>query len=184
MRPDPADHHAPTTATERDECPRIERELGVLLRRRMRLLALSGLDGRTIDGTGYAVLRRLSENGPLRLTTLAHLVGLDTSTVSRQVASLTADGLVERQRDPDDGRAYLLAPTPAGRDQLEQARDARCAVLRRLLGGWGADDRAALAELLVRLNDALDELAPAATEPDDSACPSRDDERVSLSESA
>jgi DNA-binding MarR family transcriptional regulator len=156
------DRYAREPENRSDNFARLERELGVLVRRRLRLLALSGLKDRTVDGTGYAVLRRLDENGPLRLTKLASLLRLDASTVSRQVAGLTAKGLVERHRDPRDGRAYLLAPTEAGYAQLEAARAARCAVLGELLAGWRDDERTLLADLLGRLNADLDTLAPGA----------------------
>lgn len=41
---------------------------------------------------------------------------LDASTISRSVAALVADGLVERRPDPTDKRATFLAVTPAGRE--------------------------------------------------------------------
>ena len=44
----------------------------------------------------------------------------DPSTVSRQVASLVKAGLVERQADPDDGRASILVPTELGRAKVRE----------------------------------------------------------------
>jgi DNA-binding MarR family transcriptional regulator len=46
---------------------------------------------------------------------LAHELALEKSTVSRLVEAMTASGLVERVRHPDDARAVLLRPTPLGR---------------------------------------------------------------------
>src|SRR5690606_41241441 len=45
---------------------------------------------------------------------LARTEGLDPSTMSRRLASLTARGLIHREPDPDDGRAQVLSLTEEG----------------------------------------------------------------------
>jgi DNA-binding MarR family transcriptional regulator len=65
---------------------------------------------------------------------LAERTGLDPSTVSRAVGSLVDLGLVERQADPRDGRASVLALTDAGRTALDDALDWYGAVLERAVG--------------------------------------------------
>jgi DNA-binding MarR family transcriptional regulator len=87
---------------------------------------------------------------------LAQHAGLDPSTVSRAVASLVAQGLVERQADPGDGRASLLVVTPAGRAALDDAKAWFGDLLDRALAGWDPDDRAALAATLRRLAHDID----------------------------
>jgi DNA-binding MarR family transcriptional regulator len=67
------------------------------------------------DDSGFYLLRILDGYGPLRMTELATLAGLDHSTVSRKVATLIEDGKLERTPDPSDGRASRLAPTAEGR---------------------------------------------------------------------
>nr|WP_279591103.1 helix-turn-helix domain-containing protein [Modestobacter marinus] len=47
---------------------------------------------------------RWDASGPARATDLVARLGMDMSTVSRQVASLVALGLVERVPHPGDGR--------------------------------------------------------------------------------
>jgi DNA-binding MarR family transcriptional regulator len=67
---------------------------------------------------------------------LAHVAGLDQSTVSRAVTALVTLGLVERLPDPTDRRASILAVTPAGRQALREASDWFDAVLARALRAW------------------------------------------------
>jgi DNA-binding MarR family transcriptional regulator len=82
---------------------------------------------------------------------VAHL-GLDKSTVSRQVSSLVELGLVERAADPMDGRAQVLSPSAEGAARLERIREARRSRWEADLSDWAAEDVATLAELLARLN--------------------------------
>ncbi|SDY70105.1 Winged helix DNA-binding domain-containing protein [Modestobacter sp. DSM 44400] len=56
------------------------------------------------------------------------------------VARLAEQGLVERQGDPTDGRAVLLALTPAGADLLDQRRAARAERLSGPLSRLADDD--------------------------------------------
>ncbi|WP_324278489.1 MarR family winged helix-turn-helix transcriptional regulator [Blastococcus brunescens] len=79
-------------------------------------------------------------------------LGLDKSTVSRQVSSLVDLGLVDRTADPVDGRAQVLTPSADGSARLSRIRDVRRARWESDLGDWPAEDVARLAELLGRLN--------------------------------
>jgi DNA-binding MarR family transcriptional regulator len=108
-----------------------------------------------MDPAAYATLRWIGDSSGCRLTELAALLGVDVSTMSRQVASLELAGLVERRSDPADQRAKLLELSPAGATLLERARSAREEGVAGLLRGWSAHDVAELARLLERLATAL-----------------------------
>jgi DNA-binding MarR family transcriptional regulator len=105
-----------------------------------------------IEQAAYYLLAVLVTEGPQRTTTLAEAVHSDTSTVSRQIGSLVRHGLVERQADPADGRACLLAATPHGQECFDQQRRARTELLAGMLGHWTSEDLRTVAELLDRLN--------------------------------
>jgi DNA-binding MarR family transcriptional regulator len=79
-------------------------------------------------------------------------LGLDKSTVSRQVSTLVALGLVDRAADPADGRAQVLTPSAEGSARLAHIRDMRRARWEADLASWPAEDVATLGELLSRLN--------------------------------
>jgi len=104
-----------------------------------------------LDRAGAVVLRLLGEWESARLTDLAVAANVDVSTLSRQVRVLVDHGLVARTTDPDDGRAFRLALTAAGRAALDRLATVRRMLVGELLGDWSDADRAALAPLLERL---------------------------------
>ena len=80
---------------------RLEREIGLLLRRSRAISArLAGELHPDLDGAAYGLLALLQDAGPLRASELVTRIGLDKSTVSRQVAtwSTSASSTVPRTR--------------------------------------------------------------------------------------
>ncbi len=132
----------------------LERELTVLFRRAR---AASGELARAVhpdlEPAAYGLLVRLQEAEPERATDLASYFGVGKATMSRQLRALEALGLVAREPDPADGRAYLMSLTPEGRARFTRVRDARRAAYVRQLAAWAPSDRADLARLLHALNE-------------------------------
>lgn len=132
---------------------RIEQELTLLVRRAMKTrVEVPGRPGQTLERSAYAILARLAQDGPSRLTALAHAFELDLSTVSRQVQALQAGGLVARATDPADRRAVLLTLTPLGRQVVQSCRTRRHERLVTVLDAWPAEDREVFGRLLARFN--------------------------------
>jgi DNA-binding MarR family transcriptional regulator len=143
-RPEPDAHEA---------FVQLEREIGLLLRRSRAISArLAGELHPDLDGEAYGMLALLQDAGPLRATELVARLGLDKSTVSRQVANLVDLGLVDRTADPVDGRAQVLTPSAEGSARLARVRDVRRARWEADLADWPAADVAMLGALLNRLN--------------------------------
>ncbi len=131
----------------------LEREIGLLLRRSRAISARLARELHPeLDGAAYGLLALLQDTGPLRASDLVTRLGLDKSTVSRQISSLVDLGLVDRAADPDDGRAQVLTPSAEGAARLTRIRDARRARWEADLSDWPAEDVATLGELLARLN--------------------------------
>ena len=132
---------------------RLEREVGLLLRRGR---AITGRLARELhpelDGAAYGLLALLQDTGPLRASDLVTRLGLDKSTVSRQVSSLVELGLVVRAADPVDGRAQVLTPSAEGAERLARIREVRRARWEADLADWPGEDVVRLGELLARLN--------------------------------
>jgi DNA-binding MarR family transcriptional regulator len=103
-----------------------------------------------IDRTAMTLLSALTQTGPVRSNVLAEAVHSDPSTISRQVAALVKDGLIERRADPADGRASLLAVTDQGRELLETRHRHKSCSIARMLAHWPTDDRERFVELLER----------------------------------
>ena len=131
----------------------LERELTVLLRRAR---AKSGEMARAVhpdlESAAYGLLARLDEMGRLRATELAAYIGVGKATMSRQLRALEDLGLVAREPDPADGRAWLVALTDDGRRRVGQVREARRARYVSQLAHWDRREVAELARLLHQLN--------------------------------
>jgi DNA-binding MarR family transcriptional regulator len=131
----------------------LEREIGLLLRRSRAISARLARELHPdLDGAAYGLLALLQDAGPLRASDLVARLGLDKSTVSRQVASLVDLGLVDRAADPADGRAQVLTASAEGAARLARIREVRRARWEADLTDWPAQDVANLGELLGRLN--------------------------------
>jgi DNA-binding MarR family transcriptional regulator len=135
------------------EFPSLERELTVFLRRAR---ASSGEMARAVhpdlESSAYGLLFRLEECGRQRATELAAYIGVGKATMSRQLRALEDLGLVAREPDPADGRAWLVHLTDEGRVRFSAVREARRARYVRQLGGWDPREVAELARLLHQLN--------------------------------
>jgi len=103
-----------------------------------------------MDKAAFVLLANLAHLGPSRSSALAEAVFSDPSTVSRQVAGLVKDGLVERRADPEDGRASVLVATESGHRLLAERRRMRNAAIARMFGGWSEPDWLKFADLFER----------------------------------
>jgi DNA-binding MarR family transcriptional regulator len=110
--------------------------------------ARSGVD---VDRSGIVILATLHRLGPLRLSDLAADIGLDRSTLSRQVAAVVRDGYVQKTEDLADARAALLTLTPRGQAARRKLADAWGDIVVELLADWTPDDQAQFGRLLGKL---------------------------------
>lgn len=95
-----------------------------------------------------SALATLVAGEPMRLGELAELEGVSAASMSRIIASLEKLGLVRRDPDPDDRRAFQVGPTAEGRKVVEAGRAARMQALAARLEGLSAEQRADLRQAL------------------------------------
>lgn len=86
---------------------------------------------------------------------LADVEQVSAPAITKTVAALEADGLVERRRSTSDRRVVTVAATPAGRATLERGRSARIRRVATLLDGLSADDLAVLARAARLISERL-----------------------------
>ncbi len=103
-------------------------------------------------------LRALGQAGSMTPGELAQALRLARPTVSNVVRDLTADGLVERRRSPDDGRSVILVPTPRALAILESFARARVDVVQTILARLGEDDLQTVQHAIPVLHRLLAEL--------------------------
>ncbi|MEU5088191.1 MarR family transcriptional regulator [Streptomyces sp. NPDC021356] len=135
----------------------LERELTVLLRRARASQAEMAREVHPgLESSAYGLLARLDEYGSQRATALAAYIGVGKATMSRQLRALEELGLVAREPDPADGRAWLIALTDDGRRRVGQVRDARRERYVSQLAHWDRREVSELARLLHELNGVME----------------------------
>lgn len=93
--------------------------------------------------------------GPITIGDLAAAEQVRPPTISRLVKELEREGLVTRDRDPEDGRVQRLQATARGRRTLEEGRRRRVAKLAADLARLPAAER----RLLAQAADVLEKLS-------------------------
>jgi DNA-binding MarR family transcriptional regulator len=110
-------------------------------------------DDLTIDRR--SLLSLLVFGGPQRMSEVARKELISLPAASRMVAAVENLGLVERLRDPSDGRAVIVAATDEGRRLMDTARAERVAALAARLQDLNDEQLA----ILSRAADLMNELA-------------------------
>ncbi|MFE0644644.1 MarR family winged helix-turn-helix transcriptional regulator [Streptomyces sp. NPDC058877] len=147
-----------TTALDPGLLDALQHQLAVFARRAEQTrLAGTGQLRNSMDRAAYLLLNRLDQEGPMGVKALAAGMGIDSSTVTRQVAPLVDTGLVKRTSHPEDGRAVVLQLSPRGLARLEEVRSSRRQLMAEITEGWTPDERESFCTLLTRFNAALSE---------------------------
>ncbi|MFB7944134.1 MarR family winged helix-turn-helix transcriptional regulator [Kitasatospora phosalacinea] len=103
-------------------------------------------------GTGpHLVLKMLAERGPSSQRALGEQLRIDRTVMVGVCDGLEEAGLVRRERDPADRRAYAVTLTPAGRARLAEAERTVPALLDEALAPLNAQERGQLSALLLKL---------------------------------
>jgi len=104
-----------------------------------------------IGFAAVAVLGKVIDDGPLRMSDLAQAGRIHPAALTRQVQALEAEGYIERSPDPTDGRAQVVRVTAAGRAAHRRVQQANDAIMAEQLSDWSAEE-------LVDLVDRLEQL--------------------------
>ena len=128
----------------------------VILRLARHLNAASVGEGLT--PTQASVLGIVTRRGPLGLTELTELEGLNPTMLSRVVGKLDSFGLIRRLRDPEDFRAARVEVTPEGEQAYQRIAAQRAAILSERLAGLPPDQEAALVAALPALENLAEDL--------------------------
>ncbi|MEE2527514.1 MarR family transcriptional regulator [Pseudarthrobacter sp. J75] len=124
------------------------------LQRAVRCIATASTKGQETGVALQGVLRFVAE-GETRATRLAERLGVSAPVLSRHITDLEEHGYVVRRQDPDDGRAQLVALSPAGAEKLRRIEEQRVAALQDLLREWSEDDAGETTRVLRKLTESL-----------------------------
>lgn len=109
------------------------------------------LQGVGLTVAQFSLLRHLARLDEPSISALAEAMGLDRSTLGRNLKPLQADGLVQLQGDAGDQRNRLVLLTASGRERLEQGAEPWEAAQQRMYEQLGEANRAQLMALLGEL---------------------------------
>jgi DNA-binding MarR family transcriptional regulator len=114
----------------------------------------SGLDA-ALTPTRISLLLTIDRRGPIRISEVAELEGLNPTMLSRSVSQLVDAGLVQRTSDSGDRRAAWVSATDAGQRLAARMRQERTAAVNEALTGLPEGER----RILVQAIPALEALA-------------------------
>jgi DNA-binding MarR family transcriptional regulator len=100
--------------------------------------------GMLLSGSELEVMRLLVRRPALSVSEVAAALHLQPANVSTTIRSLESRRLVERRRDPRDGRMVRLHPTPQALAHREEQELAWGEAVRRVLAGVDPADAARL----------------------------------------
>ena len=113
------------TNRSEDRAAALAAELRMLSGKLKRRLREQGSLGGDISWSQIAVLRRLEQDGPATVSTLARAESMRPQSMGAITAALEAAGLVDGVPHPTDGRQTILNLTAACREKLAANRAAR-----------------------------------------------------------
>ena len=143
------DRDRETDRARTDAVRALEGEFSELITRMRRLLMENAerVSPGMLPGA-YKVFTTIVRRERVSQSTLAEHLVVDKGQLSRAVRELEQLGLIQRESDPDDGRASILSPTAHGLARLAQARAPQEDTLAKALDGWAVEDIQNLTRLL------------------------------------
>ncbi len=122
--------------------------------RRLRQEAAAETSGLT--PTSVAALATIERHGPMTPSEIADIERVKRPTITRTLACLEREGLIDRAPDPDDRRSALVSINGAGRERLRRLRKRKNAYLARRMRDLTEEEVDTLeraAEILERMRE-------------------------------
>jgi MarR family 2-MHQ and catechol resistance regulon transcriptional repressor len=114
------------------------------------------VDRESIAGTGlnfsdFSILEALLHKGPLPINTIGEKVLLTSGSMTAAANRLAEKGLVQRIKDPSDGRCFYLHLTRSGRRLIRDAFDKHSKNLEKIAAVLDEAERSELVRLLKKV---------------------------------
>lgn len=117
---------------------------------RLRRHVLGG-GSQSIEPGQFRALDAVAGNGPATIRTLADIMDVEPSTVTRAVTRLETDGLVYKQRAQRDHREVLVELTDLGAARHQYFVDRAYRIYEEIFTVFDTSERQVLADLLERM---------------------------------
>ncbi len=112
-----------------------------------------------LSPAGFDMLATLRRSGPgyaLSPNELLNAMMVTSGTMTNRIDQLCKVGLVERLKNPDDGRGFIIALTPNGFKKIDAAIIDHVATQDRIMSGLSASEKNQLNGLLSSFLTSLD----------------------------
>lgn len=106
----------------------------------------SEMDGLSLSR--YDILNNLNHVGPLRQRELQQRVDVDHAAITRHLKQLEAQGLIARERCPQDNRVIYVDLTDLGRDKIAHWTEQKKCLSDRLFVNMKVEEQQQLLDLL------------------------------------
>ncbi len=106
----------------------------------------------------YSALQAVCNHPGIDQTSIATLIGFDTSTIAGVIDRLEARGLVERNVSPTDRRVRLITPTASGSEILKEVIPRMLKSQQRFLAPLSKEEQKEymrLMQVLIEANESL-----------------------------
>ncbi|MFZ0041275.1 MAG: MarR family transcriptional regulator [Solirubrobacteraceae bacterium] len=103
----------------------------------------------------FHLLGLLHDGEAVGQSELGQIMQIDPSILVTMLNPLEADGLISRERAPEDRRRHLVALTPAGEQHLRRAAEAQREAEDGLFAGLDDEEREQLRQLLLAVQNEL-----------------------------
>jgi DNA-binding MarR family transcriptional regulator len=103
-----------------------------------------------------SALSALERHGPMRIGHLAEHEQVGKSTLTRLVGRLEDLGLIDRERDEDDGRSWVVALTPEGEELTVVSARRADEYLARQIAALDPEDQRRILDALPALERLLE----------------------------
>src|SRR3546814_490389 len=133
---------------------RIKRLNQHLVRGMEKTWSAHGLNGASFDV--LATLRRAGAPYALSPSDLMVSTLVTSGTMTHRIDQLEKAGLVERVRNPDDGRSFLISLSAQGRELIDEAVTAHVQAQAELVASLTDEQRAQLDDLLRQFLDGFE----------------------------
>lgn len=108
-----------------------------------------------LTASNYYFILKISQRGQMTQDQLFKAIYLSHSNVTRRLAQLIKQGFVEKRRDPNDGRGWLIRLTPSGEALVPQIKRQFKQANAIMFQGLTASQQTELVAVLTQINHNL-----------------------------
>ena len=125
------------------------------IRRQINLMAVKMLRDQHLHPKQMIMLRFIHAQGEVSLTQLARGTATDMAAASRAIGPLVHNGWLQKKRNPDDSRCWIIGLTPTARRKMLKVNQIYAKLADIMAGPLNKRERDVLLGLLTKVSTGL-----------------------------